>query len=199
MCNRYRVSAKQMEIAKKFGFPIDKLMPEPEPLPPPELFPKKSGWIVRKQDGERSLDVMKWGIPRRMKGKSGKPVVNYITNVRNLDSPFWRSTLASPHYRCLVPVTDFCEWEGEKGSKLERWFNVPASPIFAFAGIWRPSEEGNCYAFLTCEPNPLVAPIHAKAMPVILHPQDYDHWLDGEVESACSLAQPFPSQLMRVA
>jgi len=92
-----------------------------------------------------------------------------------------------------------CEWEGEKGSKLERWFNLPSSPIFAFAGIWRPSEEGNCYAFLTCEPNPVVAPIHAKAMPVILHPEDYDHWLDGEVESACSLAQPFPSQLMRVA
>jgi len=70
---------------------------------------------------------------------------------------------------CLVPVTDFCEWEGEKGSKLKRCFNLPSSPI------------------------------HAKAMPVILHPEDYDHWLDGEVESACSLAQPFPSRLMRVA
>ena len=199
MCNRYRVTAKQMEIARQFGFPVDKLMPEPEPLPPPELFPRKNGWIVRNQDGERSLDVMKWGIPRRMTGKSGKPIVSYVTNVRNLDSPFWRSTLANPHYRCLVPATDFCEWEGEKGSKLERWFNLPASPIFAFAGIWRPSEDGNCYAFLTCDPNPLVAPIHAKAMPVILHPEDYDHWLDGEVENACSLAQPFPSQLMRVA
>ena len=32
-------------------------------------------------------------------------------------------------------------------------------------------------AFLTCEPNPLVVPIHPKAVPVILHPDDYDRWL----------------------
>jgi putative SOS response-associated peptidase YedK len=199
MCNRYRVSAKQIDLAKQYGFDVDKLMPEPERIPSPELFPKKPGWIVRKQDGQLSLDVMTWGIPRHMKGKSGKPVVNYVTNVRNQESPFWRSTLANPHYRCLVPVTDFCEWSGEKGSKQEHWFSVSTSPIFSFAGIWRPTAEGNCYAFLTCEPNPLVAPIHPKAMPVIVHPEDYNAWLDGEVDSACALAQPFPSQLMVVA
>jgi putative SOS response-associated peptidase YedK len=76
MCNRYRVSAKQMELAERYGFDIDKLMPEPDPLPPPELFPKKPGWIVRKQDGALSLDVMQWGIPRHMRGKSGKPITS---------------------------------------------------------------------------------------------------------------------------
>ncbi len=199
MCNRYRVSAKQAELAQKYGFGLDKLMPDPDPLPLPELFPKRTGWIVRKQDGERTLEAMKWGIPRHMKGKSGKPTVSYVTNVRNLDSPFWKSTIANPNYRCLVPVTDFCEWSGEKGSKQEHWFSLPASPIFTFAGIWRPTAEGNCYAFLTCEANPLVKPIHEKAMPVILHPEDYDRWLDGEAADACSLAAPFPSQLMQVA
>lgn len=62
MCNRYRVNARQAELAKKFGFD---LTPEPEQLPPPELFPKKPGWLIRKQDGRLSLDVMTWGIPRR--------------------------------------------------------------------------------------------------------------------------------------
>ena len=199
MCNRYRVSAKQLELAERFGIDPRTLMPEPDPLPPPELFPKRPGWLVRKDAGELHLDVMSWGIPRRMKGKSGKPIVNYVTNVRNLESPFWRSTLANPHYRCIVPVTDFCEWSGEKGSKQEHWFSLPSSPIFGFAGIWRPSEEGNCYAFLTCDANPLVAAIHPKAMPVILHEEDYGRWLDGEVDDVCSLAAPYPSQLMRVA
>ena len=48
MCNRYRVSAKQLDLAKQYGFPVDQLMPDPERMPSPELFPKKPGWIVRK-------------------------------------------------------------------------------------------------------------------------------------------------------
>lgn len=31
-----------------------------------------------------------------------------------------------------------------------------------------------------------------------MHEEGYDHRLDGEVESACALAAPFPSQLMKV-
>ena len=206
MCNRYRVTAKQIEIAQRYGVDPALLFPEPETLPLPELFPKRMGWVLRKisagagerplaslgtSGGERRLDIMKWGIPLP---PTGKPV----TNVRNLSSPFWRSMLKNPARRCLVPVTDFCEWSGEKGSKTEHWFSLPSKPIFSFAGIWRPTPEGNAYAFLTCEPNPLVAPIHAKAMPVILHDEDYDRWLDGEVDEVCSLATPFPSQLMAV-
>ena len=42
--------------------------------------------------------------------------------------------------------------------------------------------------------NPLVKPIHPKAMPVILHPDDYDKWLAGD--DAKEFAVPFPSQLM---
>ena len=96
-------------------------------------------------------------------------------------------------------MTDFCEWEGDTGAKQERWFSLPLSPIFGFAGVWRPSEQGKAYAFLTCEPNPLVAPIHPKAMPVILHPKNYERWLTDPYAIACELAQPFPSQLMAVA
>ncbi len=192
MCNRYRVTAKQIEIARRYGVDPATLFPEPETLPPPELFPKRIGWVLRKDAGERRLDMMRWGIPLP---PTGKPV----TNVRNLASPFWRSMLKNPERRCLVPVTDFCEWSGEKGSKKEHWFSLPSQPIFSFAGIWRPTPEGNAYAFLTCEPNPLVAPIHDKAMPVILHDEDYDRWLDGDVDDVCSLAMPFPSQMMAVA
>lgn len=54
--------------------------------------------MVRKENGEKRLDVMQWGVPL-----NGKPV----TNVRNLQSPFWRSMLKDPARRCLVPVTHF--------------------------------------------------------------------------------------------
>ena len=68
----------------------------------------------------------------------------------------------------------------------------------AFTGIWRPSEDGNVFAFLTCERNPLVAPLHSKAMPVILMEEDYIGWLTKPRDEAEPLARSFPSQLMVV-
>jgi putative SOS response-associated peptidase YedK len=143
MCNRYRMSAKQAELAHRFGVDPKYIMPEPEPLPPPELFPKRIGRVVRKEGGARVLETMRWGFPPPAAARAP------VTNVRNLSSPFWRSALNRPDRRCLVPVTEFCEWSGEKGSKREHWFSLPSAPIFAFAGVWRPTEEGNAFAFLT--------------------------------------------------
>ena len=167
-----------------------------------EIYPKYQAFVVRLQDGARVLDYMPWGILRTMPGKSGKPIQKAVTNVRNLDSPFWRSTIAKPEQRCLVPFTQFAEpkpGKDEAGRPAQHWFNLPAREHAAFAGIWRFNEGAARFAFLTCEPNPLVAPHHPKAMPVILHEEDYDSWLGGEAQDACALAVPFPSQLMQVA
>jgi putative SOS response-associated peptidase YedK len=196
MCNRYRMSEKDRAIAEHFGV----VVPPDLVFPNPELFPRREALVVREGEAGagRVVDVMRWGFPPP--GTSRAPV----TNVRNLASPFWRTALGRPERRCLVPVTSFCEWEGEKGAKMERWFSQPAAPIFAFAGVWRPVQIADdkwerAFAFLTCEPNPLVAPIHPKAMPVILHPEDYQRWLTDSYASVCELAQPFPSQLLTVA
>lgn len=169
----------------------------------PDIYPKYEALVVRKEGGERRLDRMAWGIIRTMPGKSGKPVKKAITNVRNLSSPFWRSTLAEPARRCLVPFTSFAEprpgKDPETGRPANWWFTCPGEECSAFAGIWRMSEGAPRFAFLTCDPNPLVAPLHPKAMPVILHREDYDAWLDGETADACALATAYPSQLMQVA
>lgn len=107
--------------------------------------------------------------------------------------------LKTPARRCLVPVTSFSEYgvqPGDDGKKPLHWFDVPSRPVFAFAGIWRPTERGNAYGFLTTEPNAVVAPIHPKAMPVILHDDDYDHWLSASWDDVMNLVAPYPSQLM---
>lgn len=65
--------------------------------------------------------------------------------------------------------------------------------------MWRHLHGGGkAYAFLTCEPNPLVAPIHSRAMPVLLDEEDEERWLSCWYEDAIDLAQPYPSQLMAV-
>ena len=162
-----------------------------------DVWPKYQGIVARVNDGQKKLDTMQWGVPLTMKGKRpGTAVTKRITNVRNLSSSFWRSMLTKPENRCLVPFTQFAEPKPNAGRE-ECWFKVDEASFSAFAGIWRPSDEGNVFAFLTCEPNPLIKPIHPKAMPVILHPEDYDDWLSGE--DAGKYAVPFPSQLMSIA
>ncbi|WP_082731412.1 MULTISPECIES: SOS response-associated peptidase family protein [unclassified Sphingomonas] len=74
----------------------------------------------------------------------------------------------------------------------------PAPPHFAFAGIWRLTERGNAYGFLSTEPNAVVAPIHPKAMPVVLLEDDFDRWLSASWDEAQRVVAPYPSQLMRV-
>jgi putative SOS response-associated peptidase YedK len=192
MCNRYRMTAGRRAIAERYGIQVE---PEYENLPPPELFPKRPAWVVRQEGGERRLDIMRWGIPL-----GGVP----YTNVRNLNNGEWRRLLSAPGQRCLVPVSDFCEWSGEKGSKREHWFSLPAAPLFSFAGIWRRDQEGDVFAFLTCgylgnPANHIVGAIHPKACPVLLQAEDEQRWLDGDHGDACELAVPFPSQMMAMA
>ncbi len=192
MCNRYRMTASRIELLKRFSIDGQAEI-DPVSLPPGELFPKRPAFVVRAIAGARRLDVMHWGFPPPASARAP------VTNVRNLASPFWRSALANPARRCLVPVTDFCEWQGETGARLARWFSLPSQPLFAFAGVWRPVNDGAAFAMLTCEPNALVAPVHPKAMPVILHEEDYDRWLTAPLAEAATLAAPFPSQLMAMA
>lgn len=194
MCNRYRMTAAQAELATRYGVAVP--FPPDLTIPPPELFPKRAAWVVREEAGQRALDVMTWGWPRTVPGARG-PRETQVTNVRNLDSPMWRNALSKPAQRCLVPVTSFSEYgPGEKGNLPLYWFDVPSRPIFSFAGIWRPAASGAVFAFLTCEPNSVVAPIHPKAMPLILHVEEESRWLDGDLDE---MVAPFPAQLMTVS
>ncbi|MES3150827.1 hypothetical protein [Sphingomonas faeni] len=54
-----------------------------------------------------------------------------------------------------VPGTQFSKYGlalGD-GNKSLHWNDVLSLPIFAFAGIWRTTERGNGYGFLTTDPN----------------------------------------------
>ena len=207
MCNRYRLTAKQAEVAATFG-----IRPPYEPdetFPAGDIFPtgKKTpyyGAVIVQDADDRRIERMEWGVPTQVPSKRDPEakLTKYVTNVRNLRSPFWSSMLRTPARRCLVPVTSFSEYgqaPGENGKKPLHWFDIPSRPVFAFAGIWRPTDRGNAYGFLTTEPNSVVAPIHPKAMPVILHDDDHAKWLTSPWEEVAELVCPYPSQLMNVS
>ena len=190
MCNLYRLDAPANQIAATFAADAGD-----DPWAGGYIAPGRPGPVITsngRPGARRILRPMLWGFPPPPKGRAP------VTNVRNLTSPFWIGTLRHTELRCLVPVTRFQEWSGAAGAKRQHWFSVPSQPIFAFAGIFRQGEDWPTFAFLTTEPNRLVAPIHPKAMPVILHPEDQDRWLTADWSEAQKLVAPYPSQLMQL-
>ena len=129
------------------------------------------------------------------------------TNIRNTASSHWRRWLG-PANRCVVPFTSFSEFNREAGGDI--WFALgEARPLAFFAGIWtrwtsvRKVREGevttDLFGFLTTTPNAEVAPIHPKAMPVILtKPDEIETWLAAPAAEALALQRPLPDGSLRI-
>jgi putative SOS response-associated peptidase YedK len=110
-----------------------------------------------------------------------------------------------------VPVTAFCEYTAGKPA-VPHWFALGEDrPLFAFAGLWRPwsgtrgtksdpaGGEHELFAFLTCEPNAVVGPIHPKAMPVILTTrEEWDAWMSAPIPEALALQRPLTEGMLSI-
>ncbi len=200
MCNLYTMTATVDEMRRMFGgFEGDRS----NLAPLAEIYPGRPAPVLRREGAGLKLEQMIWGFPGPAAAK-GRPV----TNIRNLASPFWRSALDNKERRCIVPVTQFCEWTAEPDPATKRkrkvWFGMHEAhdPLFAFAGLWRPGPSdgsgGPYMAFLTCDANATVGAVHPKAMPVMLRPADALAWLDHDRAAACALALPFADADMRI-
>ncbi|HEV2189422.1 MAG TPA: SOS response-associated peptidase [Stellaceae bacterium] len=198
MCNLYSYTKSQDEARRLMWVLNDRTGNQP---PLPAIFPDQMAPVVRTgRDGLREMLPMRWGLPSPQAG--GRPV----TNVRNVKSAWWQPWL-EPRWRCLVPATSFCEWT-DIAPKVTHWFALDGErPLFAFAGIWRPwtgergkdSGEHLLYGFLTTEPNAVVRPIHAKAMPVMLTtPEEWEVWLRAPAGEALALQKPLPAERLRI-
>src|SRR5207248_9328433 len=86
--------------------------------------------------------------------------------------------------RCLVPASGFYEWKRlDEKNKQPFAFDLLNGRMIAFAGLWDGWKDPanrvrlRSYTIITTGANELMAPIHDR-MPAILHPSDYDRWLD---------------------
>jgi putative SOS response-associated peptidase YedK len=174
-------------------------------LPPmPGIFPDMPAPVVINRKGGREMVMMRWGFPHADPAPGERRRPGYITNVRHTDSVFWRPYLIPPELRCLVPATSFCEPDNRSGKCVWTWFALDESrPLFFFAGIWRTwsgargtkaqpvAGDHLVFSFLTTAPNAEVAPVHPKAMPVLLLDEaSRDTWLNAPVQEALRLRLP---------
>ena len=194
MCNLYTVRASATEIASHFD--VSDLFATNAAE---EVYPGAPGMVVREEDGRRILQSMAWGFPLRLKTMSLTAKPKPVNNIADLTKPMWKGIASKPHWRCLIPLTHFAEAEGPKGAKTRTWFNVKDQPIFAWAGLWRVSDEwGPVYSGVMTDCNEAIRPIHDR-MPVLLQPSEYDQWLHGSFDDALGFqARCFPDELIEM-
>jgi len=144
---------------------------------------------------------MQWGL---IPSWSKEPRVQFSTiNARAetiSKSPVFRGPFKSQ--RCLVPASGFYEWRQTGQGKQPYCIRLNDGELFAFAGlydVWHDPAGNELYSYtiITTTPNGLVAPIHNR-MPVILHRDAEDVWLDKETDSArlMSLLSAYPADKM---
>ncbi len=157
---------------------------------------------------DRTIESMQWGlVPKWAK----EPNIGYkMINARSegiFEKPSWRGPIK--YQRCLVPANGFYEWRREASGRVKTpYFIHPKDQgLFAFAGIYEiwHDPQGNelwSYAIITTTPNAEMTSVHDR-MPVILHPDDWELWLDPRFRTEapsslyCDRTPTIPSRFTR--
>ena len=187
MCNLYRMTKGTQEVARLFA-----VEPDLAANYAAEVYPGYPGLVIT----EGRARAMTWGFPLVLKGKQGQPLKpKPVTNAREdkLTTAFWRDSFV--HRRCLVPVSQWAEAEGEKGRMTRTWYGLPGEEVFAVAGLWRRSAEwGDVYTVVMVDGHPQMAEVHDR-MPLILSHAAQRYWVDGTPEDALALCATWEDEL----
>lgn len=166
------------------------------------MAPSQDIPFIALHGGERKAALARWGlVPYWVDHPSNFRAL--LINARSetaAEKPSFRA--AFKRRRCLIPASGFYEWKSGADGKQPYYLHLKDRPLFAFAGLyerWRRDDEQLLSAtILTTRPNEVAKDIHNR-MPVILHEQDYDVWMDPEFDDKTYLEhlfEPFPSEEM---
>lgn len=97
--------------------------------------------------------------------------------------------------RCLITANGFFEWKRSGGEKIPHYIHRSDGHIISLAGLWQTwraldGEPLETCTILTTAANSLVQTIHDR-MPVILHQDEWEHWLSRDQDDLGQLARFF--------
>ena len=201
MCGRYRLTKRKQLVEEYF----DAVSREEDWTPRYNIAPTQPVPVIRQNPKEpvRELSLMRWGlIPSWARDPSGAARMINARSETAATKPAFRDPLKLR--RCLIPADGFYEWARTGKTKQPYCFEVNNGELFAFAGLWDRWKDpsGNWLktcSILTTTPNAVTAPVHDR-MPVILHPDAYDLWLDPGMQNVAAISEllkPFDPSLMR--
>jgi len=158
--------------------------------------------VVVRSDAGNQGRLMHWPlIPSFAKEMRLKYSTSNATAERLRESPTYKRLVDKR--RCLIPINGFYEWQGAKPPKTPFYIYLKSRDPFGLAGLWDTWKQPDgslleSFTIITTEPNELMRTIHRR-MPVILHRDDEERWLDCSATSfdnVQTLLKPFPAKLM---
>jgi len=199
MCGRFTLTVDPAELQDTF---TNFIFP-PKFAPRFNIAPSQPILAIP-NDGANTADFFIWGlIPMWAKDPA---IGNRLINARGetvAEKPSFRGSFK--YKRCLILTDGFYEWKafGDRKTKTPYFIHMNDRKPFVFAGLWDSWESPDGSSIKTCtiittEPNELMEKIHDR-MPVILHPRDYERWLDTSPqtpENLLPLIKPFPADAM---
>ncbi len=196
MCGRFTQRADAKRLAKAF-----EVGETPRLEPRYNIAPTQEILAVRNRGEGREMTLLKWGlVPSWAKDAS---VGSRLINARSetvAEKPAFRE--AFKRRRCVVPADGFFEWKRTGERRQPFYFTMRDERPFGFAGLWerweRDGQALNTCTILTTEANEVLRPVHDR-MPVILHPDDYELWLEGGERERSALKDmlvPYPGEEM---
>jgi len=199
MCGRFTSLLTPELLEETFGIRLP-----PDIQPRYNIAPTQQIRIIRQAaTGGRYLSSVRWGlVPHWAKDLSlGSHMINARCESVH-EKPAFRIAIRAR--RCIIPASGFFEWDHSGKVRIPHYITLKDGSPLAFAGLWDSwkTPQGDSLescAILTTVSNSLVATLHDR-MPVILHPSEFDLWLDrsmNDPEKLKRLYQPYPSELLQ--
>jgi len=148
MCGRYALKNNLAEICALFGATTSLGLWDPHY----NMGPGMDLPILIKG----RLGLARWGWPTPAPGV--KPLINIRSETAATKPSFARSWNEGRF--ALVPASGFYEWDN---SGQPYWVSSPHHPVIAFKALWtREADNSPCFAILTENALPVLAPIHPR-------------------------------------
>ena len=196
MCGRFTLkSPERIKLARRNAANLPPLFPRYN------IAPSQTVLALADFGNGPELSPLTWGLIPSW-SKDSKGFINARSETIETKPSFSESF---QRRRCLIPADGFFEWKRTGKAKQPFYFQLNDESVFAFAGVWDrwTKDAGSNVSIVSCaiittEANEILNPIHDR-MPVILHPELHDTWLDPRTGSAelKELLSPFPASEMK--
>ncbi|WP_042160157.1 SOS response-associated peptidase [Paenibacillus gorillae] len=198
MCGRYTIAVTLEELMIRYMIGA---VTVPYHQPKYNVAPGQMVLAIVNDGKQNRLGELKWGL---IPPWADSPKVGYMMLNARSETAASKPAFQTPmrRKRCLIPADGFYEWKKDAAGKGKQPMRIVRRDrsIFSMAGLYETwmAPDGttvNSCTIMTTAPNALMAPIHDR-MPVILHPDDEQLWLDRSVQEPHELQrllQPFPA------